>query len=294
MRIMLLFSLVITLIGGAAAQTAKPAAQTAKPAPPATPSPTAKPPAPTAKPAVQTAKPPAQPARPTAQAAARGGIAITVTDASGATIPEVSVELIGPTARTVVTDAGGQANFPGLQAGTYRLRFTGDAVTAFEREVTIRATQITKLPITLSAAPAPREVAVAPAPAPPVPAPPLPPAVGPVGQAQILSLVDLVERDLIGNNVPRRDALVACSGNTRTMLVQLNEPQAQRVYAGAESLYYVVAGEGAIAAGGRDIPLQAGVYASLPRGTTHALTRKGRRPLILLAVLSGEPCEQAK
>ena len=104
----------------------------------------------------------------------------------------------------------------------------------------------------------------------------------------------LVERDLIGNNVPRKDALVACSGNTRTMLVQLNEPQAQRVYEGAESLYYVVAGEGAVSVEGRDTPLKAGVYASLPRGTTHALTRKGRRPLILLAVLSGEPCEQAK
>ena len=117
---------------------------------------------------------------------------------------------------------------------------------------------------------------------------------GPSGQAQILSVIDLVERDLIGNNVPRKDALVACSGNTRTMLVQLNQPQAQRVYDGAESLYYVVAGEGAMSVGGRDIPLQAGVYASLPRGTTHALTRKGRRPLILIAVLSGEPCEEAK
>jgi len=293
MQIPLLFSLVVTLLGGAAVQAAQPAAQTAKPTPPATPPQTAKPPAQPAKPAVQTAKPPAQPARPAAQTAARSGIALTVTDESGATIPDVSVELIGPTPAMGVTNAGGQANFPGLQAGTYRLRFTGDAVTAFEREVTLRAAQITKLPITLTAAPAPRE-AIAPAPAAPAPAAPPPPAVGPPGQAQILSVVDLVERDLIGNNVPRKDTLVACSGNTRTMLVQLNEPQAQRVYDGAESLYYVVAGEGAIAAGGRDIPLQAGVYASLPRGTTHALTRKGRRPLILLAVLSGEPCEQAK
>ena len=294
MQTLLLFSLVVTLLGGATAQAAQAAAQGAKPTPPATPPQTAKPPAQPAKPAVQTAKPPAQPARPAAQTAARSGIALTVTDASGATIPDVSVELIGPTPRTGMTDAGGQANFPGLQAGTYRLRFSGDTVTAFEREVTLRAAQVTKLPITLTAAPAPREVAVAPPPAPPAAAPPPPPAVGPLGQAQVLSIVDLVERDLIRNNVPRKDTLVACSGNTRTMLVQLNEPQAQRVYDGAESLYYVVAGEGAIAAGGRDIPLQAGVYASLPRGTTHALTRKGRRPLILLAVLSGEPCEQAK
>jgi mannose-6-phosphate isomerase-like protein (cupin superfamily) len=204
------------------------------------------------------------------------------------TLPGVTVELTGPTPRSGETDAGGQANFPGLNAGTYRLRFTGNAVTTFEREVTLAAGQIAKLPIRLT--PAPEAVAAAPA----APAPPPAPVVGPEGQPQVLSVVDLVERELIAANVPRNDALIACSGNTRTMLVQLNEPQAQRVYTGAEALYYVVAGEGAIAVADRDVPLQAGVYASLPRGTTHALTRKGRRPLILLAVLSGEPCEVAK
>jgi hypothetical protein len=148
--------------------------------------------------------------------------------------------------------------------------------------------QIAKLPIRLTPALDPPVATSA------IAAPTAPPAVGPDGQPQILSVVDLVERELIGNNVPRKDALVACSGSTRTMLVQLNEPQAQRVYVDAEALYYVVAGEGAISVEGRDSPLQAGIYASLPRGTRHALTRKGRRPLILLAVLSGEPCEVAK
>src|SRR5687768_13162954 len=288
MQKLLLFSLVVALSSGATAQTGKPAAQPAKP-----PAPTAKPPVQTVAPPPQTAKPAARTTKPAAQPAGRAGVAITVTDASGGTLSDVTVELTGPTARSGVTDASGQANFPGLQAGTYRLRFTGDAVTAFERELTLRAGQIAKLPITLTPAPAAREAASAPAPA-PAPATPPPPAVGPLGQPQVLSVINLVERELIANNAPRKDALVACSGNTRTMLVQLNESQAQRVYAGAESLYYVVAGEGAISVEGRDTPLKAGVYASLPRGTTHALTRKGRRPLILLAVLSGEPCEQAK
>jgi hypothetical protein len=246
MKNLLLFSLAIVLAGDAAAQTTKPAAPRA----------------------------------------GRSGVAITVTEASGLTLPGVMVELTGPTPRTGETDASGQANFPGLQAGTYRLRYSGGNVTTFEREVTLRNGQIAKLPIRLT--PAPEPVAAAPL----TPAPP--PAVGPEGTPQVLSVVDLVERELIAGNVPRQDALVACSGNTRTMLVQLNEPQAQRVYAGAESLYYVVAGEGSISVEGRDMPLQAGVYASLPRGTTHALTRSGRRPLILLAVLSGEPCEMAK
>jgi mannose-6-phosphate isomerase-like protein (cupin superfamily) len=109
----------------------------------------------------------------------------------------------------------------------------------------------------------------------------------------VLSIVDLTERELIGNQ-PRKETLVACSGNTRSMLVQLNEPQATRVYEEAEALYYVIAGEGAINVAGRDVALSAGRYAALPRGASHSLTRKGRRPLILLAVLSGEPCEQAK
>jgi hypothetical protein len=260
MRSFLLFSFLVVLAGDAAAQAA---AQTTKPR------------APTAKPAPR---------------AGRSGVAITVTDAAGMTLPGVTVELTGPTPRTAETDAGGQANFPGLDAGTYRLRFTGSTVTAFEREVTLAAGQIAKLPIRLTPAPA----GIAAAAEAPAPTPAAPATLGPGGQPQVLSVVDLVERELIPGNVPRKDALVACSGNTRTMLVQLNEPQAQRVYAGAEALYYVVAGEGAMAIDGRDVPLQAGVYASLPRGTTHALTRKGRRPLILLAVLSGEPCEAAK
>src|SRR5687768_8679095 len=129
MQILLLFSLVVTLLAGTSAQTAKPAAQTAKPpTQPAPPPQPAKPPAQPAKPAVQTAQPPAQLPRAAAQSTGRSGVAITVTDESGATIPGVSVELIGPTPRTGVTDDGGQANFPGLQAGTYRLRFTGDSV----------------------------------------------------------------------------------------------------------------------------------------------------------------------
>jgi hypothetical protein len=220
--------------------------------------------------------------------AARSGMAITVTDGRGGTLPAVSVDVTGPTPRNGVTDAGGQANFPGLQAGTYRLRFSGEGVIPFEREVIVRAGQIADVDVILNPAPPPKEVAAAPAPAPP------PPVVGPAGQPQILSIIDLVERELISGNAPRKDTLVSCSGNTRTMLLQLNQPQAKRVYAGAESAYYVVAGEGAVTIADKEVPLAAGGYVSLPRGTAHSLTRRGRRPFVLLAVLSGEACEEAR
>ena len=262
---------------------AKPPATAPKPAPPP------------AKPAAQPppAKPAAAPQRRAAQPAARSGIAMTLVDAQGATLAGVAVDMTGPTPREGVSDDSGQLNFPGLQAGTYRLRFSGDAITTFEREVTLRAGQVEKLSIRLTPAPAAPEPAPAPAPTPPPAASPAPP-VGPTGEPHVISIIDLVERELINNNQPRKDSLVACSGNTRSMLVQLNEMQATRVYADAEALYYVVAGEGSITVGGRDVALAAGGYAALPRGEAHSLTRKGRRPLILLAVLSGEPCEQPK
>ena len=87
---------------------------------------------------------------------------------------------------------------------------------------------------------------------------------------------------------------MSCSGNTRSTLVQLNQDQPERLYEEAEVGYYVVAGEGAVRIGGRDTALVAGSFVSLPRGTAHILIRRGRRPLIVLATLSGEPCEQPR
>lgn len=217
-------------------------------------------------------------------------MSITVTDPRGATLAGVRVELVGASDRSDETDASGQVNFTGLQAGTYRLRFSGDRVTSFEREITIRAGQTANVDITLNPVPPPPE----PPPPPPAPEAPPPARVGPSGQPQALSIVDLVERELIGSNVPRRETIVACSGNTRTTLVQLNQDQPQRLYESAEINYYVVAGEGAVRLNDRDTAVAAGSLISLPRGTAHALVRRGRRPLILLATLSGEPCAEAR
>lgn len=255
--------------------------------PPATPPPRQTPPA---TPVPRPAQP--APARRAPTPAARAGMAITVTDPRGATLPEIRVEILGVSNRAGTTDGSGQVNFPGLQAGTYRLRFGGDAVITFEREIVVRPGQIADVDVTLN--PAPR--APEPEPPPPVPAPePAPPArVGPAGQPQALSIVDLAERELIGSNVPRRESMIACSGNTRTTLVQLNQDQPQRLYESAEVSYYVVAGEGAVRLNSRDTAVAAGSFVSIPRGSPHALVRRGRRPLIVLVTLSGEPCEEAR
>ena len=219
-------------------------------------------------------------------------MAITVTDPRGATLSGVRVEILGASNRSGETDASGQLNFPGLQAGVYRLRFSGDKVISFEKEVTLRAGQTADVDVALNPAPPPPEP---PPPPPPAgPEPPPPPASGPAGQPQTLSIVDLVGRELIPNNQPRRETLVSCSGNTRTTLVQLNQDQPQRLYDTAEINYYVVAGEGAVRLDGRETAIAAGSLVSLPRATPHALVRRGRRPLILLVTLSGVACEEAR
>jgi mannose-6-phosphate isomerase-like protein (cupin superfamily) len=109
-----------------------------------------------------------------------------------------------------------------------------------------------------------------------------------------MSIVDLIGRELISGNQPRRDSVVSCSGNARSTLVQLNQDQPERLYDSAEVVYYVVAGEGTVKISGRDTALQAGSFVSVPRGTLHSLARRGRRPLILLATVSGTPCEEAR
>ena len=216
---------------------------------------------------------------------------MTVTGPQGATLPGVRVEVVGSSDRSGETNASGQLSFAGMQPGTYRVRFSGDRVISFEKEVVVRANQVASVDVMLNPAPPP------PPPPPPPPAPePLATAtpVGPAGEPRSLSIVDLIEKELIPNNQARRDTLVSCSGNTRSTLIQLNQDQPQRLYDTAEVTYYVVAGEGTVKMDGRDITVGAGSFVSIPRGTAHTLGRRGRRPLIMLATLSGTPCEQAR
>jgi mannose-6-phosphate isomerase-like protein (cupin superfamily) len=218
-----------------------------------------------------------------------------VTDPQGATLAGVRVEVVGASDRTGETNASGQITFPGMQAGTYRLRFSGEQVITFEREVALRAGQVADVDVTLHPAPPPPAPPPPPSP-PPAPEPVAPPApvVGPAGMPRTLSIVGLLEKELVPGNQPRRETLVSCSGNTRTMLVQLNQDQPERLYDTAEVTYYVVAGEGAVRIDGRDTALAAGAFVSVPRGTAHSLLRRGRRPLIVLTTLSGAPCEEAR
>ena len=286
MRNVLLISCLLAgfmTMGVYAQAPAAPAQQ--KPAP--APAPTTQKPA-TAAPATQ--KPAGTTPAPRRAASARSGMAITVTSPQGATISGVQVALMGPTERGGETDGSGQINFPGLQAGTYRLRFSGDKVTTFEKEVVVRAGQISDVDVSLSPAPEPK-VIVKEAPA----LPPGPPAqaTGPKGQAVTHSIGDLLEKEYVGKQ-PRRETLLSCSGNERAAMIQLNDPMPERLYENADAIYYVLGGEGSLMLNGKETKLGLNGFASVPRGTPHSFSRRGNRLLVLLSVLSGEPCEQAR
>ena len=218
---------------------------------------------------------------------------ITATTPKGATLRGIHVSVAGPLTRDGDTDDNGTIRFTGMRAGTYRVRFSGADVVTFEREVVIPANRSVDVDVTLN----PAESRPAPPPPPPPPTQErvlVPAPVGPAGQPRTLSIVDLAEKELISRNQPRRDTLVACSGNTRSMLVQLNQEQSQRLYESAETLLYVVAGEGGVRLGGRDSAVAPGSFVSIPRNVPYAISRRGNRPLILLSVLAGEPCDQAQ
>jgi hypothetical protein len=219
-------------------------------------------------------------------------MAITVTDPKGATLEGISVAASGAATRSGETDGSGNVNFTSLMAGTYRLRFDGDRWISFEREVTLRAGQVLNVDVSLNPAPPP----------PPAPEPPPQPAptatppdqrVGPKGQPQTINIPDWLEKEFVGRD-PRRETLLSCSGNARTTMIQLNEPMPQRLYADADIIYYVVAGDGTVTIDGRSSRVPTSAFISVPRGTAHSFERRGTRPLMLLAVLGGEPCETAK
>lgn len=276
------------VLGGWLAAEGAAAGQAAAPAP--APKPAAQVPAKPA-PAPAPATKPAPAARRPAAPAARAGMAMTVTDALGTVLPGIRVDVLGITDRSGSTNTLGQVNFTAMQAGTYRVRFSGDEVITFEREVVVRAGQVANVDVTLHAAPAPPPPP--PPPAPPAPVEPPAPAVGPPGRPLALSVVDLIEKEYVGNQ-PRRESLLSCSGNTRTTLVQLTQDQAERLYDTAEATYYVVGGEGALRIEGKDIQFPTTGFVSVPRGTAHAILRRGRRPLILITTLSGTPCEETR
>ena len=272
--------------------TQQPAAPAPKPAPPTTTAPKpAQPAAPAPAPATGATPAPRRPAA-AAPTGSRAGMAITVTDSGGGTMAGVSVSADGPTMRNGETNGSGQVSFPGMLAGVYRLRFDGESIVAFEKEVTVKPGQVLAVDVMLSPA---KKVAPAPAPAPVAAPPPVAASAktGPAGAPLQVSVPKVLEGDFVGKN-PRRESLLSCSGSTRTTMLQINQPTPERMYADADVVYYVIGGEGTMKLDGKEAKLALNDFVSVPRGGSHSFERRGNRTLILLSVLGGEPCDAPK
>jgi hypothetical protein len=213
-------------------------------------------------------------------------MAVRVTDSTGAALVGTKVTATGPVVRASTTDASGMVRFLAMRAGTYRLRFESETTITLERDVVLRAGA------------EPVDVSLSPAPPPPPPPPaPEPPANSIAGrgplqapQPRTVAIPDFVERNQIGGREPAKTSQIACGATSTTNLVQIREPLKDQAYPDAEVLLYVVGGEGLLILPIADVPLAAGTFSLVPRGTTFTLQRRGRSGLVLLMSITDTPC----
>lgn len=255
---------------------------------PAVPAPAAQPQPPSPSPATQTAKPAAPRPRPAGRATTTA--LLFITDGPGRFVEGVKVNVMGPVDREVMSEAGSATRIEGLRAGTYRVRFTHEKFITFEKEIVWRAgTAAPEMSITLNAAPEPPPPPPAPEPA-PEPAKPAAPALPPPSAPKTVSLPDYIEQNFISGREPQKENLIGCSGVGQALLWQIREPWNSRQHPSADGMVYVVGGEGRLKLAEREFTISAGAFAVVPRGTTYSLSRSGRNPLVVLAVLAGAPC----
>jgi hypothetical protein len=220
------------------------------------------------------------------QSVPRPGLTVFVTNLEGKPLAGVWVKASGPVDREGATDTDGTVALRNLSAGLYRLRFEHDDYVALEKEITVAARSV-KATAALNAAPPP------PPPPPSKPEPvaaPVPstPA-GPPAHPTTVSIIDYIEKNYI-KNAPWVKSVVGCMPTATANVLQLREPLADHNHGDGDEMIYVVAGNGTHRMLGSETPLSAGVFVVVPRGTSHAVVRRGSNPLMLLTILAGPPC----
>ncbi len=234
---------------------------------------------PPAKPSTQSTRKPAPPPAATLE--------LKVTDRKGAPIVGAEVAIEGPSPREGETDANGSIVFRNMTAGAYRGRVERDGFITLEKEATVRAGTPFLVEFALSAAPP-----AAPAPK-PQPAPAPPPSALAAGLARALAIDDALLRSRLPGREPVERLSVGCSGATASEVLRLRDGLEGHTHADGDEVLYIVAGEGTLTLGSQDVKVGPGWYSLVPRGIAHALVRSGRNPIVLLSVLSGQPCPSA-
>jgi hypothetical protein len=225
---------------------------------------------------------------------------VVVTDRHGKPLPAARVMVNGGTEREGNTNKAGRVSFTNLEAGSYTLRVERDKFITFEKDFDVRGQRgaipvfaalspVASLPARASKATASTRPWVAPASSRSAHTPVS--LVGENGTPQIVSIPDLVEKNLSGQRLAK-ESPIGCSGLTAARLIQVTDPIAA-LDAGAEEMLYVVAGEATLTIGERTDTVKSGWFSIIPRGVAYTLVRKGRNPVILLSVLGSQPCKSA-
>jgi cupin domain len=209
---------------------------------------------------------------------------IAVRDQDGASLSDVRLSLSGAGTGEFVTSGAGMVVVPNLKDGVYRLRCEHEGFITLEREFTVRGGAYSQIDVVLNPAPPP----------PPTPAPePAPPAaIPPGGRSVTMSVVDFLDRNLIGRE-PLKESVVACNPQETVRLLQMRERVAPHVHESGDEIIYVVAGEGSVRIGEAATPVRAGSLLVVTNGTSHGFERSGKNPLIVVSTLTGAPCERA-
>jgi hypothetical protein len=209
-----------------------------------------------------------------------------VTALDGKTLPDVTVRAAGAVDREGTTDPSGLVTFANMTPGTYRLRLEHPSFITLEKEVGLTAGKPLRASASLSEAPPP--------PPPPKPEPPPAPPEGTVPdgnyQPASIPIIDFIEKNFIGSAPIRRSPL-GCTASSTASLLQLREPLAEHTHADADEVMYVLAGEATHKVGGRETAIVSNTFMVVPRGTPHGLVRRGRNPLTVISVLTGQPCQ---
>ena len=238
-----------------------------------------------------------------------------IKDTSGHLLAGVRVQVDGTSSGEFTSDGEGVVRLPSMRDGAYHLRFEKMGFTTKEQDLTLRAGQPDVIAVALSAATTPeppgargpaRADALVTPPAPALtprqaPTPPpqtsgpavttLPPAgEDHAGDQKTVSIPTFLDRNLIGRE-PLKESILGCTATATTRLLQLRETLAEHVHANVDEMLYVVAGEGTLLTPSRaPAPIVPGSLSIVPRGSPHAIERRGKNPLIVLSILSGTPC----
>jgi quercetin dioxygenase-like cupin family protein len=236
------------------------------------------------------ASPPAASAAQTQSTARPGALVLTVMSEKGEPLAGAQVAAHGATVdRSGTTGPDGTLTLQNMPVGTYRCRITKDGFITLEKEVAVKTAARSTAEASLSVAPAPPPPP-APSPTPVVEKPSAP--MGTPGQSKVLSIPELAET-MLKDSQPVVDRALGCSGVVSSTLLTARDNIAAHRHADMDEVIYVVAGDATLTINDKDQSITAGWFGLVPRGASHAVTRKGRNPIVLLLVQSGKPCAPA-